>query len=146
MMDPVLNIAVPYTPQGRFLQLPPDLPVSNWRNDFGLPWWRDPANCIGMLSAKTRFIRITNTLTQQEDTLEVCVEETMHEILDRYLAYNAHAGSYTWKRLGRVLAMDLTLEENGVDDDEDAFYEASVPVNYYWPALFLYFDDDLTEA
>eukprot|EP00300_Choanocystis_sp_HF-7_P011528 c17500_g1_i1.p1 GENE.c17500_g1_i1~~c17500_g1_i1.p1 ORF type:complete len:219 (+),score=48.34 c17500_g1_i1:67-723(+) len=146
VMDPVLNFLVPYTPQGRYLHLPPDVPVSNWRNDFGLPWWKDQTRCIGALSAQTRFVRIVNTLTQQEDTLEVCVEETLREILDRYLAFNGHAESYTWKRLGRVLDMELTLDENGVELEDEALYDASLPTNLYFPALFLYFNDDLTEA
>lgn len=28
---------------------------------------------------------------------QVCSEETMAEILNRYLPYNTHAASYTWK-------------------------------------------------
>ena len=36
----------------------------------------------------------------------------MNEILDRYLELNEHAASYTWKRLGRPLDMDKTMEEN----------------------------------
>ena len=35
----------------------------------------------------------------------------MNEILDRYLELNEHAASYTWKRLGRPLDMDQTMEE-----------------------------------
>ena len=145
-LDPDLGLPVPYTPQGRYLHLPPDGPASDWNNDFGLPWWRNPVRCIGLLSAQTRYIRITNTLTHQEDTLEVATEETLSEILERYIDYNAHARSYTWKRLGRVLDMDLTLHENGIENEEDTFYDLSLPDNYYYPALYLYFNDDLTEA
>lgn len=54
---------------------------------------------IGQLAQRTRRIRIMNTLTEQECVLEVGAEETMREILDRYLDYNRHAGSYTWKAL-----------------------------------------------
>ena len=43
---------------------------------------------------------------QEENTLEVCCEESLDEILNRYLEYNRHAASYTWKRMGRVLDMD----------------------------------------
>lgn len=52
---------------------------------------------IGQLSKKTRKIRVVNTLTTQDDLLEVCSEETLLEIQDRYTDYNKHAGSYTWK-------------------------------------------------
>jgi len=31
---------------------------------------------------------------------QVCSEETMIEILNRYLLYNTHAASYTWKYNG----------------------------------------------
>ena len=34
----------------------------------------------------------------------------MNEIEKRYLTYNAHAGSYTWKYDQRNLNMDQTLE------------------------------------
>jgi len=50
-----------------------------------------------------------NTLTKDDETIEVASEENMNEILDRYLNFNAHAASYTWKRLGKVLDMDATL-------------------------------------
>ena len=39
----------------------------------------------------------------------------------RYLAYNAHAASYTWKHLGKVLDMNLTMEENGVIDEREDY-------------------------
>ena len=35
------------------------------------PWWRDDSYSIGVLSAKTRFIKIINTLTSQEQVIEV---------------------------------------------------------------------------
>ena len=47
--------------------------------------------------------------TGDDDVIEVCSEETMNEILDRYMELNEHAASYTWKRLGRPLDMDKTL-------------------------------------
>ena len=74
--------------------------------------------------------------------------------------YNAHAGSYTWKVRNFMstcafvllqyihkiqalfdgdfvpLNMDKTLEQNSIPDDYD----------YYYPPIYLYFNDDLTEA
>jgi hypothetical protein len=83
---------------GRFIHVPPSDPVSNWVNDFGLPWWKDDQQfCIGGLSRKTRHIRVVNTLTKDEHLLEVGSEETLLEIQDRYFDYNSHAASYTWK-------------------------------------------------
>jgi hypothetical protein len=42
--------------------------------------------------------------------LEVPSEETIREILNRYLKFNKHGASYIWKRLGRPLDMQKTLE------------------------------------
>jgi hypothetical protein len=64
---------------------------------------------IGRLTKKVRKINIMNTLTKDDETIEVATEENMNEILDRYLAFNAHASSYTWKRLGKVMDMDGNL-------------------------------------
>ena len=64
---------------------------------------------IGSLTTKTRKIKLINMLTKHEDTLEVAQEETINEILDRYLEINSHSASYTWKRLGKELNMDRNL-------------------------------------
>jgi hypothetical protein len=40
-------------PMGRFIHVPPADPVSNWRNDFGLPWWQVCVMwCAGRLIAR----------------------------------------------------------------------------------------------
>jgi len=95
-----------YTPQGRFIGIPPlitDTTDSSADGDAGEIWWRDSKYCIGSLSSKTRNIRVVNTLTHDEHTIEVrschqhtlmqqvCSEESLSEIQDRYLEYNAHA-------------------------------------------------------
>lgn len=74
-------------------------------------------------------------------------EETIREILNRYLKYNKHGASYVWKRLGRPLDMQKTLEENGIED-EDPEFDALDVVNAQWyiPAIHLFFSDDLTVA
>ena len=71
-IDPVTGCRVPYSPMGRFIDVPPPCPRSDWANDFGLPWWKNDKYCIGNLSQKTRRLRIINTLTLQEQTIEVC--------------------------------------------------------------------------
>lgn len=109
---------VPDLPEGRFIHVPPSEPVSNWATDFKTPWWDNNDLVIGSLSERTRYVDIINTLTEQECRLEVSSEETLTEILDRYLDYNENANSYTWKVLDkgefRVLDMNKTLAENGV--------------------------------
>ena len=107
-----------YCPTGRYLHIPPLMPDSDWDpSSFSIPWWKDQSLCIGDLSDKTRKIRVINQLTKADDIIEVCSEETMNEILDRYLELNQHADSYTWKRLGRPLDMEKTMEENDIPDD-----------------------------
>ena len=67
---------------------------------------------------------------------------------DRYLEYNAHAASYTWKHLveGEFVPLDMTLslEENGVNDESLEFEQLGIDDDYYMPAIHLYFNDDLT--
>lgn len=62
---------IPYCPNGRFVHIAPPFPSSDWANDFGRPWWKDESYLVGILSKKTRFIKIINTLTSQEQVIEV---------------------------------------------------------------------------
>ena len=101
------------------------------------------------------------------------VEETIFEIQERYLVHNAHAGSYTWKRLGKPLNMEKTLDENGMEerafdlpinkvyyyyckyimiyycsceDETQEFLRLSIDPDNHVPVIHLHFNDDLTEA
>ena len=85
-----------------------------------------------------------NMLTKDDETIEVASEENMNEILDRYLDFNAHAASYTWKRLGKVLDMDATLQENQIPDETAECLQLGMDPEEYIPTIHLYFDDDLT--
>ena len=111
------------------------------------PWWLDKESyCIGRLSQRTRKIKIVNTLTKDEHIIEVCSEEKLNAIQDRYMAYNAHAKGYMWKRLGTLLDMTKTLEENGVRDEGPQMERLGMDEDLYLPSLHLYFSDDLTIA
>ncbi len=101
---------------------------------------------IGTLTEKSRKLRIINQYTKDDDVIDVCCEETLNEILDRYIELNEHAASYTWKRLGRPLDMDRTLEENNIPDETDEFIDLNIDEHAYIPAVHLYFNDDLTVA
>jgi len=110
-----------------------------------VPWWNNTETyCIGRLTKKSRPINIMNTLTKEEHVLDVASEETMNEILDRFLIHNFHAASYTWKRLGKVLDMNLSLAENGIEDDSKECLMLGIDPEEYIPTIHLYFDDDLT--
>ena len=135
-----------FTPEGRFLHVPSQEPSSE--PVVELPWWKDPQYVIGALATKSRLIRIINMLTHDEEKLEVPEQETLNEILDRYMAINKHAKSYTWKNIhGKVLDMNQTLSQNGiVDEDPEYDYLDVADADRHIPALLLYFNDDLTTA
>jgi len=144
-IDPVLNVRMPYCPHGRYVHIPPPEPSADWNTDFGVAWWADTARyCVGHLSRAKRTIRVVNTLTGQDDRLEVCAEETLNDIKNRYLRLNAHANSYTWKALGRPLNMAKTLEENGIADESAEFAALRLDETEFVPVLHVYFNDDLT--
>ncbi|KAL3893981.1 MAG: hypothetical protein SGCHY_005533 [Lobulomycetales sp.] len=140
--NPLTGCKTPYTPDGRFLHVPPPLPRSDW-NPCELdqtPWWLEHSKYrIGTLSTKTRKVIIVNTLTQQSCTLTVCGEEAIIAIQDRYLAYNSHAKGYMWKRQGTLLDMNATLEENGMPDQAKQFERAGMNEDEWLPVIHLYF-------
>lgn len=78
-------------------------------------------------------------------SVQVCSEETLSEILHRYLHYNSHAASYTWKHNGVILDMSKTLSENGIPDDDKEIDHCRLDRDLFTPSICLYFNDDLTE-
>jgi hypothetical protein len=132
---------------GRFIHCPTLCIDSTIDTSYDIPWWQDPKYIVGELTKKSRKLRVVNTLNGHEATLEVCSEETLREVQERYKSINAHAGSYTWKRHDtgtKILDMNKTLEENGITDESDEFESLGLPADYYVPAVHLYFNDDLT--
>jgi hypothetical protein len=92
-------------------------------------------------------------ITDHQDILEVASEETINEILDRYLKINVHANSYVWKRLGKPLGkkfyedMKMTLSENDIYDETSEYENLGISEEkWYIPTIHLYFNDDLTFA
>ncbi|GBN96608.1 Cytochrome b5 domain-containing protein 1 [Araneus ventricosus] len=115
-------------------------------SDEYLPWWKDEQYVIGLLTTKSRWITIRNMLTGKAVFLEVCSEETIDEILLRYLKFNSHARSYTWKYMGQNLLMSETLETNGIPDRDFKAEKLRLNDEDYIPTIDLYFNDDLTDA
>merc|ERR1719327_1815219 len=101
---------------------------------------------LALFTRRTRKVTICNLLTKQKTTIEVPVEETIEEIRDRYLLFNAHAKSYKWTRLGKPLDMSQTLEENGMKDETEEFMRLGIDPDDHIPVIHLHFLDDLTEA
>jgi len=154
-VDPIKNMKTYYIPQGRFVHVPPAEPVSDWDNSFEVPWWKDATLKVGKLSASTRSLRVKNVLTGHEHLMEVPCEETVGQIRARYLEYNAHAASYTWKALKpneekelefQNLDMTLNLQDNGIADDQPTFEALGISSDFHTPVIHLYYDDDLTVA
>lgn len=145
-IEPRTAELVYYCPQGRYLGIPEDGYVST-KIPEEMKWWFNKKYIIGSLTKKTRKIKIINMLTDHDDVIEVPCEETINEILDRYLEINEHAASYVWKRLGRPLDMEATLDENGIPDETDEFERLEIDeAQWYVPAIHIYFNDDLTVA
>lgn len=111
------------------------------------PWYKDESLKVGLLSENEVTVRIVNMLTYDENLLVVPAEETLNEICERYLKFNYHARSYTWKDIEhRKLDMEKTLEGNGIQEDIQLMNylnipEAQRPVS----TIFLHFNDDLTD-
>jgi hypothetical protein len=152
-VDPATNLRTPYTPQGRFIHVPLLAPLTGAdAAAVPVPWWRNDAYVVGTLSAAPRKVKIVNTLTSHAHVVEYGGEVTVAEMQRKFLHYNAHGGSYTWKALVRgefrPLDLTLTLQQNGVVDDAgelDAMgLDADADANL--PTLLLVFNDDLTEA
>lgn len=145
-IDPETGLEEIYCPWGRYIHVPPKGPESSWATNFGTPWWEDERYYIGQSAGRTRKVTVMNLLTKQKNTLVVPVEDTISEIQDRYFVHNKHAGSYTWKRLGKVMNMDKTLEDNGMKDETEEFVRLGIDPDDHIPVIHLYFNDDLTEA
>lgn len=96
------------------------------------------------------MIKIANMLTKTEDLIHACQEETIDDIRERYMEYNKHAHSYTWKALINDefinLNMKATLEENGIEDESEKFTSLGLDDDAFVPTLLIYFNDDLTYA
>jgi cytochrome b involved in lipid metabolism len=103
------------------LHAPPPYPHSDFDLSFGDAWWRQEKLIVGLLTQKTRKLRVVNMLLSTAHVIDVCAEQKICDIKDLYRSYNAHAGSYTWKKLGSDGKMEVldglkTLEENGLPD------------------------------
>lgn len=156
-IDPATLQRVPYLPMGRFPHLSIDgKPLSNGPEPPEVPWWRDDSLVRGVMTRKMMRAWIVNVLTEQRHRLVFGAEETLEQVRDRFLEYNSHAKSYTWKVLVpnedgsgssfKPLDMAKTLEDNGVEDNQDEAWELGLDADDYLPVIHLSFNDDLTEG
>jgi hypothetical protein len=156
-VDPVTFQTVPYLPMGRFahVALPDGSPLPSMPPPPATPWWRDSSLVVGTLSRRVRKAWVVNTLTEQRQLLSFGAEETVQEMQGRFLEFNKHCRSYTWKVLlvspegkseFRPLETGLTLAENGCEDTTEELETLGLDPDEHLPVIHLYFNDDLTEA
>ena len=77
---------------------------------------------------------------------QVCSEESLQVIQERYIKHNKHAASYTWKYIGSILDMTKTLEENNIIDESVEFNKLSMDEfsDACIAEVHVYYNDDLT--
>ncbi|XP_054706950.1 cytochrome b5 domain-containing protein 1-like [Uloborus diversus] len=109
------------------------------------PWWKSKEYVIGYLTKKPRWIKIKNTMIFKDVDLEVCTEDTIEDILEKYFKFNSHARSYTWRYGNETLDMKQTLENNGIPDTDEVAERLKMNPSLFIPTLNLYFNHDLTE-
>eukprot|EP00762_Andalucia_godoyi_P001863 ANDGO_05964.mRNA.1 hypothetical protein len=98
---------------------------------------------VGCVTLRERHIELFNTLSKQCVRIACAEEDTLHDILLRYIPHNAHGHSYTFKFLGKVLDMTKSLEANGIPYDQTFGEDWDIG---HVPKLFVYFNDDLSIA
>ncbi|KAI4460949.1 hypothetical protein MML48_5g00021099 [Holotrichia oblita] len=142
-VHPITGARVPYCPHGRIPHVEIQVPSTKWRPLSQKPWWFDDKRyMVGLLTKRVRPVRIVNTLICKEVHLDVCCEDTITRIMERYSIFNSDSNSYTWRCNDKNLKMDKTLEENDILDERDEFTRLGLPPNLYVPAIFLYYNDD----
>lgn len=62
-MHPIVGSRIPFMRHGSSFDQPV-VPSTRWR-PIAKPWWLDETIVVGKLTARTRPIRITNTLTSE---------------------------------------------------------------------------------
>ncbi len=96
------------------------------------------------------MIKITNMMTRSEDTIQICQEETIADVRNRYMEYNLNSNSYTWKALINgefvLLKLELTLEQNGIKDESESFVRLGMDEDFTVPNIHIYYNDDLNHA
>lgn len=70
-IHPVVGTQTTYMPHGHPLRQPV-VPSTRWRPLDGTPWWLNDDLVIGKATAKTRPIRITNTVTGEHLESGIC--------------------------------------------------------------------------
>ena len=144
-VSPVSGLRVFSCPYGPYPHLPPEWPSSDYATCVECVWWEDERLCVGRLASSVRDVRLVNTLTGQDDCMEVAGEETVADIKRRWQSEYGGGGGYVLKVGGRVLELDKTLEQNGLADERADMEELGMNCRDFIPVIHLYFDDQIGE-
>lgn len=145
-IDPVTDLVSPYMPHGYISHINPVQPATDFDITYDnkhIEWFNNSEYVIGYLTIQSRYILITNTLTSTTDKIEVCSEDTLYDIIERYTYINPNAGLYTWKYNGIVLDYNKTLHDNNIIDDSNELIELGINDELYLPELHIYWNDDI---
>ncbi|XP_017775365.1 PREDICTED: cytochrome b5 domain-containing protein 1 [Nicrophorus vespilloides] len=141
-VHPVSGCHDPYIPHGRIPDVEVQVPATRWQPLDRKPWWKDPKYEVGLLTKKVRPIRIINPLFGLEVHMNVCCEDTVLRIKERYSIFNSDANIYLWRYMDNVLNDELTLEENGIIDETDRFGSVGLSPTFYVPAIMIFYNDE----
>lgn len=84
-------------------------------------WWRNSNYVVGKITCIERRIRVINTLTNKVIFMNVCEEDSILKVKEKYAKrFNCDADNYIWRKThsqdkssGRLI-MDKTLTQNGI--------------------------------
>ncbi|XP_018335857.1 cytochrome b5 domain-containing protein 1-like [Agrilus planipennis] len=142
-INPITGIRTPYCPNGPIPHVALPTPSSNW-TPVDTPWWKDDAKYrIGDLSKRVRSISVINMVIGTTVTLNVCCEDTINRIMDRYSIFNKNTSSYSWRHNNENMDLAKSLEENGAVDERDDYTHANLPQTLYTPTIYTYYNDDM---
>lgn len=115
---------------------PPAFEKESDDNDF---WWCEENYVIGKITCTERRVRIINSLTQKTVSMNVCEEDSIDKIKQKYAKlFNRNADNYVWRKISSSdpkpghLFMDKTLTQNDIPFEKHE--KLGLP-----PAIWLFF-------
>lgn len=97
---------------------PPAFEKESDDHDF---WWCGDGYVVGKITRVERRVRIINTLTRKTISMNVCEEDSIEKIKQKYAKrFNRNADNYIWRKTSSSdpkpgqLFMDKTLTQNDI--------------------------------
>jgi hypothetical protein len=115
---------------------PPAFEKESDDHDF---WWQEEKYVIGKITCLERHVRIINTLTRKTISMNVCEEDSITKIKQKYTKFfNSNAENYVWRKTSSSdlkpghLFMNKTLTQNDIPFEKHEKLGLS-------PALWLFY-------